>query len=108
MNNHLVQLLKKWHPERDTRLWVLATVYKTIGPSYRKAGAMMLFNDLGQHYGLLSGGCLEADIQRQAARVMRSKRSLTVCYVMKTISLSNWVSAVAAQCAFYCNLSSLN
>ena len=74
MNNHLVQLLKKWHPERDTRLWVLATVYKTIGPSYRKAGAMMLFNDLGQHYGLLSGGCLEADIQRQAARVMRSKR----------------------------------
>jgi xanthine dehydrogenase accessory factor len=80
MNNHLVQLLKKWHPERDTRLWVLATVYKTIGPSYRKAGAMMLFNDLGQHYGLLSGGCLEADIQRQASRVMRSKRSLTVCY----------------------------
>ena len=41
---------------------------------------MMLFNDLGQQFGLLSGGCLEADIQRHAARVMHSKRSLTVSY----------------------------
>jgi xanthine dehydrogenase accessory factor len=80
MNNHLTELLNYWHPRRDEHLWVLATVYKTVGPCYRRAGAMMLFNDLGQHYGLLSGGCLEADIQRLAARVMHSKRSLTVSY----------------------------
>ena len=80
MNNHLTELLKHWHPLRDEHLWVLATVYKTLGPCYRRAGAMMLFNDLGQQFGLLSGGCLEADIQRHAARVMQSKRSLTVSY----------------------------
>ncbi|MDG1812408.1 MAG: XdhC family protein [Porticoccaceae bacterium] len=80
MANNLKQLLDIWYPQRDTQLWVLATVYKTQGPSYRKSGAMMLFNDLGQQYGLLSGGCLEADIQRQAAKVMRSQQSLTVCY----------------------------
>ena len=80
MVNHLKQLLDIWYPQRDSQLWVLATVYKTQGPSYRKSGAMMLFNDLGQQYGLLSGGCLEADIQRQAAKVMRSQQSLTVCY----------------------------
>ena len=80
MNNHLTELLKHWYPRRDERLWVLATVYKTVGPCYRRAGAMMLFNDLGQQFGLLSGGCLEADIQRQAARVMQSKQSLTVSY----------------------------
>jgi xanthine dehydrogenase accessory factor len=80
MNNHLTELLKHWHPLRDEHLWVLATVYKTVGPCYRRAGAMMLFNDLGQPFGLLSGGCLEADIQRHAARVMHSKRSLTVSY----------------------------
>ena len=80
MINHLKQLLDIWYPQRDSQLWVLATVYKTEGPSYRKSGAMMLFNDLGQQYGLLSGGCLEADIQGQAAKVMRSQQSLTVCY----------------------------
>jgi xanthine dehydrogenase accessory factor len=80
MNNHLNELLKHWHPLRDEHLWVLATVYKTVGPCYRRAGAMMLFNDLGQQFGLLSGGCLEADIQRQASRAMQGKRALTVIY----------------------------
>jgi xanthine dehydrogenase accessory factor len=80
MNNHLNELLKHWHPLRDEHLWVLATVYKTVGPCYRRAGAMMLFNDLGQQFGLLSGGCLEADIQRQASRAMQGKRALTVSY----------------------------
>lgn len=80
MTNHFTELLKHWHPLRDQHLWVLATVYRTVGPCYRRAGAMMLFNDLGQQFGLLSGGCLEADIQRQAARVMQSKQTLTVSY----------------------------
>lgn len=80
MTNHFTELLKHWHPLRDQHLWVLATVYRTVGPCYRRAGAMMLFNDLGQQFGLLSGGCLEADIQRQAARVMQSKQALTVSY----------------------------
>jgi xanthine dehydrogenase accessory factor len=80
MNNHLNELLKHWHPLRDEHLWVLATVYKTVGPCYRRAGAMMLFNDLGQQFGLLSGGCLEADIQRQASRAIQGKRALTVIY----------------------------
>jgi len=78
--NHTQDLLSQWFPQRDSQNWVLGTVYKTAGPTYRKAGAMMLFNDLGQQFGLLSGGCLEADIQRQAAKVMRSEQSLTLCY----------------------------
>lgn len=66
MVNHLKQLLDIWYPQRGSQLWVLATVYKTQGPSYRKSGAMMLFNNFGQQYALLSGGCLKADNQRQA------------------------------------------
>jgi xanthine dehydrogenase accessory factor len=80
MANNLKQLLDIWYPQRDSQLWVLATVYKTESPSYPKSGAMMLFNDQGQQYALLSGGCLKADIQCQAAKVMRSQQSLTVCY----------------------------
>ena len=80
MANQLQALLELWHPHRDSRQWVLGTVYQTFGPCYRKAGAMMLFDDLGKHYGLLSGGCLEADIQRHAKQVLASGLAKTLCY----------------------------
>ncbi|WP_346837096.1 XdhC family protein [Microbulbifer sp. SAOS-129_SWC] len=80
MANQLHALLDLWHRNRADREWVLGTVYRTEGPSYRKAGATMLFDDLGRHYGLLSGGCLEADLQRHARQVMASGRAKTLCY----------------------------
>jgi xanthine dehydrogenase accessory factor len=42
---------------------VLATVVATAGSTYRKAGARMLLLANGSHLGLLSGGCLEADLK---------------------------------------------
>ena len=80
MANQLRHLLRQWHPHRDETEWVLGTVYKTERSSYRKAGAMMLFNGWGQQFGLLSGGCLESGIQRHASRVMQRGRSQLVCY----------------------------
>ncbi|MFC6632445.1 XdhC family protein [Microbulbifer taiwanensis] len=80
MANQLQALLELWHEHKNSRNWVLGTVYKTAGPCYRKAGAMMLFDDLGRHYGLLSGGCLEADIQRHAQQVLNAKQSKILCY----------------------------
>ncbi|OMH26578.1 XdhC family protein [Motiliproteus sp. MSK22-1] len=80
MANQLSHLLAQWHQHRDESEWVLGTVYKTEGPCYRKPGAMMLFNSLGQQFGMLSGGCLESDIQQHARRVMQSGKALTLCY----------------------------
>ena len=80
MPNQLIHLLTEWQPHRETCEWVLGTVYKTEGPSYRKPGAMMLFNGLGQQFGMLSGGCLESDIQRHARHVMLSGKATTLCY----------------------------
>jgi xanthine dehydrogenase accessory factor len=80
MFNQFSQQLKQWYPKRDEQKWVLGTLYKIDGPSYRSPGAMMLFNDAGEQFGLLSGGCLEADIQKKASQVMRSQRSMAVCY----------------------------
>lgn len=40
----------------------------------------MLFGGDGQQLGMLSGGCLESDIQKHARRVMHSGKSLTVSY----------------------------
>lgn len=80
MSNQLRDLLAEWHPQRNELEWVLGVVYRTEGPSYRKAGAMMLFNSLGQQFGMLSGGCLESDIQRYAQQVMQSGINKTLCY----------------------------
>mgnify|MGYP001942312780 CR=1 FL=1 len=41
---------------------------------------MMLFDGVGSQLGLLSGGCLESDIQRHARKVMQTGHSLTLCY----------------------------
>ena len=80
MSAGLHQLLNHWAPRRDQGRWVLGTIYRTEGPSYRKAGAMLLLNDAGERWGLLSGGCLEADIARHALRLMETGGARTVTY----------------------------
>jgi xanthine/CO dehydrogenase XdhC/CoxF family maturation factor len=80
MSNQLTALLDAWQRGRNDTDWVLGTVYKTEGSAYRKAGAMMLINGFGQQFGLLSGGCLEADILRHARKVMQTGRALLLEY----------------------------
>ncbi|MGB5325418.1 MAG: XdhC family protein [Pseudomonadales bacterium] len=80
MNNSLPALLNYWFPQRDAHRWVLGTVYHTDGSAYRKPGAHMLFNDAGEQFGLLSGGCLESDLQRNAMRALMEGRTRTVRY----------------------------
>ena len=80
MTNSLRDILEQWHSNRDNTDWVLCTLYDISGSSYRKPGAMMMISGLGQRLGMLSGGCLEADIQRHAKRVMNEQRSLTITY----------------------------
>jgi xanthine/CO dehydrogenase XdhC/CoxF family maturation factor len=83
MANRISQLLTHWTDDRDKQLWVLATIIQTDGSSYRKAGAMMLINDLGQYFGLLSGGCLESDIMRQARRCWDNQQNRIIEYDMR-------------------------
>jgi len=59
---------------------VLGTVYQTQRSAYRKPGAMMLFNSEGHRFGILSGGCVEAELHRHAMRVMLSQQAVTLCY----------------------------
>lgn len=80
MSNHLSHLLAKWYPNRDKFDWVLATIYDTHGPCYRKSGAMMLFSSQGDQLGMLSGGCLESDIGINARKVMQSGQPILLCY----------------------------
>lgn len=80
MNNQLSAMLNAWQENREGTEWVLGTVYRTEGSAYRKAGAMMLINGHGQQFGLLSGGCLEADIIRNARKAMHTGRPVMLTY----------------------------
>lgn len=46
--------------------YVLATVVRVEGPSYRKPGACMLLTPDGRRAGTVSGGCLEVQVARRA------------------------------------------
>lgn len=61
----------------------LATVVHTAGSTYRKPGArMLIFADRG-YLGLLSGGCLEADLELHAQEVIEGGTSRAVEYDMR-------------------------
>jgi len=81
-NNQLSTLLHLWCAKRDQQQWVLGTIFEIEGSSYRKPGAMMLFGDLGEQYGLLSGGCLESNLMQHARKVMDSQQASIVVYDM--------------------------
>ncbi len=61
----------------------LATVVATAGSTYRKPGARMLIHADGSYLGLLSGGCLEADLQLHAREVIEHARTRAVEYDMR-------------------------
>jgi xanthine dehydrogenase accessory factor len=68
-------------PDGEPR--VLATVVATSGSTYRKAGARMLILANGSYVGLLSGGCLEADLKEHADEVLRCGIPRVVEYDMR-------------------------
>ncbi len=62
---------------------VLATVVATAGSTYRKPGARMLIMADGSYLGLLSGGCLEADLKLHAQEVLDSGIPRAIEYDMR-------------------------
>lgn len=75
MDHQMEDLLEHWLPLADDA-WVLAVITHIQGSSYRKPGAMMLFHEFGQGAGILSGGCLEADLRRHAQNAMLDRKSV--------------------------------
>jgi xanthine/CO dehydrogenase XdhC/CoxF family maturation factor len=77
-----LELLLERAPADDTPR-VLATVVATAGSTYRKPGARMLIMADGRYLGLLSGGCLEADLKIHAQQVLESGVSRAIEYDMR-------------------------
>ncbi len=62
---------------------ILATVVATAGSTYRKPGARMLVMADGSYLGLLSGGCLEADLKLHAEQVLSTGEPRAIEYDMR-------------------------
>lgn len=60
--------------KRHSEPLALATILRTEGSTYRKAGARVLIAADGRSSGLLSGGCLEADLRARARRALANLR----------------------------------
>ena len=87
---------------------VLATVVHTIGSTYRKAGAQMLIAADGRSAGLLSGGCLEADLLERARSVLDAGRALVVDYDSRSSDDILWGMGLGCEGAMRILLSRLD
>lgn len=66
---------------------VLATLVRVDGSSYKKPGAMMLIEADKTTHGLLSGGCLEADIAEHAESLFANGDAKILTYDLSDDSL---------------------
>jgi xanthine dehydrogenase accessory factor len=81
MEAQLSPLLPLYRRERACgRAFALAVVVHTSGSTYRKPGALMAIAADGSYAGLLSGGCLEADLCEHARAVIETGEAHTVTY----------------------------
>lgn len=71
---------------------VLATIIRIDGAAYRKEGAMMLFGENGLQMGMISGGCLEEDLEQKASALMENPkiRAQTARYDMRSEDDLGW------------------
>ncbi|WP_077247273.1 XdhC family protein [Pseudobacillus wudalianchiensis] len=60
----------------------LATVVRVFGSAYRREGAKMLIDENETITGMISGGCLEADVAETAKQVIASGAPILKTYAM--------------------------
>ena len=91
MNTNLSSLVATFESLREQHEGlVLASIVETIGSTYRKAGAHMLITPNADYFGLLGGGCFEADLLAHAQSLFEDKKSKTVFYDMRAPEDEIW------------------
>ena len=75
--NEIVERMSTFRPGERA---VLATVVDVQGSGYRLPGARMLILQNGDTFGMVSGGCLEADVMARANKVLENDRAEVFTY----------------------------
>lgn len=76
--------------EKSTVKSVLATIIHVEGSSYLKEGTSMLFQENGENIGMLSAGCVEADLAERVKELFDTEHVLTVTYNLKEEGDAGW------------------
>lgn len=87
---------------------VLATVVHVDGSAYRREGACMLFREDGTQIGLLSAGCLEADVAARVHDVRRKGVSETIVFDMRAEDDLSWGQGAGCNGAVHVLLESID
>jgi len=74
----LLPVLERWHTAG--RRAAIATLVDVRGSSPRPRGSEMAINDLGEIAGYVSGGCVEAAVAAEAARVIATGEPVMLDY----------------------------
>lgn len=72
------------------QLSVLATITHVEGSAYRKEGASMLFFEDGSQIGVLSAGCLEADLAARVPEILEGGVSCGFKFDMQSSDQLSW------------------
>jgi xanthine dehydrogenase accessory factor len=64
--------------------WVLGIIFATTGSTYQKPGVMVLLDREGLRHGVISGGCLEPELEDRARQVLQNGRAETIDFDMRT------------------------
>ncbi len=96
MNLGLTPLLNRIAADPE-QSFILVSVIQTLGSTYRKPGSMMLLDQAGQMFGLVSGGCLEADLQAQAQPVWETGEPCIVTYDLREDDDTLWGLGLGCQ-----------
>ncbi|NIK79718.1 xanthine dehydrogenase accessory factor [Paenibacillus castaneae] len=79
--------------QRTNRRSVLATITHVEGSAYRKEGVSMLFLEDHSQIGVLSAGCLEAELSSHVADILESDVSRSFVFDMQTTDPLSWGEA---------------
>ena len=77
----IIEAFRRWRAQQIPM--ALATVFDTLGSTYTKAGHRIVIAANGEYAGLISGGCLEADLAERAARVLDLHAAAPVTYDLR-------------------------
>ncbi|WP_393959271.1 XdhC family protein [Priestia megaterium] len=94
--------------ETSTVKSVLATIVHVEGSSYLKEGTSMLFQENGENIGMLSAGCVEADLAERVKELFHTEHVLTVTYNLKEEGDAGWGQGAGCNGILYILLEPVN
>ena len=78
--DELASIIHSLKSSKKTTSLILATLVAANGSSYRRIGARALLLNDGTTLGMISGGCLEADLIEKAQKAVSTNKPYTIRY----------------------------